>query len=346
MRLTWGRMIDKREALYYMLGWALGRGLLPVTDRPHGAAGILGDKYWKWADAYESELADQKKAAGRAKSKLPAGELEKHNVATAEARSHLLCAVIVLDLPSAQSCAAVERHARPKPVPPVVPSSYREPDLAAELAEAESEVEEADMVFEAGLLKAERLTTKLNKLVEPPTGRYLDEYLAGGRLEDLAKYKLMAAGATFPERERKRREAEVRRYLDAHRRYKAAELEVAEAEMASKRAVLKVAEARARCSRREEVRVIQAAHHERRLRDIDIASREAAYERSGASLARREMQLAELRVALEALEDEEAAREATPIGDPVAASSANVLEGVLVDGVEAGEEDGDDGMLL
>ena len=63
VRLTWGRLIDKREALYYLLGWALGRGLLPVTDRPDGAAGILGDKYWKWADAYKTELADQKKAS-------------------------------------------------------------------------------------------------------------------------------------------------------------------------------------------------------------------------------------------------------------------------------------------
>ena len=101
-------------------------------------------------------------------------------------------------------------------------------------------------------------------------------------------------------------------------------------QLASMGAGLKLKEARARWARREEVRVIQAAHHERRLREMKLASLKASYERSGASMARREIQLAELRVALEAAEAEEAAREATPVGIPVAASSANAVEGVLV----------------
>ena len=74
----------------------------------------------------------------------------------------------------------------------------------------------------------------------------------------------------------------------------------------------------------------QAAHHARRVREMALASQQAAYERGRESQARREIQLAELRVALEFAEAEEAAREAPPVGVPVAASSTDVTEGVLV----------------
>ena len=332
VRRSWGRKLDKREALYYLLGWALGRGLLPVgpADEKRSEAGEKGDKYWVWAGRYETELAAQKKQAGTKKSALTGDPvaLAVHLEAAARERLNILGALVKLELPSPQRCAAVERHARPKPMPPVVPSSYREPDLDAEMAEAEAEAEEAVVLTQAATLKTERMTSALARLDEPPAD--LPAYLAGGRLEDLTKYKLTAPGATFPERERKRREAEVRRYLDAHRKLKLATIEMKEAELASMAAGLKVKEVRARLARREEVRAIQADHHERRLREMHLASREAAYERSGASLRRREIQLAELRVALEAAEAEEAAREAAPVGVPVAASSANVVEGVLI----------------
>lgn len=332
VRRSWGRKLDKREALYYLIGWALGRGLLPIgpADEKRSEAGTKGDKYWLWAARYDTELAQQKKQAGGKKSGL-AGDvaaLAAHHEASSTERTNILRALVKLELPSPQRCAAVERHARPKPTPPIVPSSYREPDLDADLADAEAEEEEAGVLLEAATLKAARTTAALTRLDAPPAD--LPAYLAGGRLEDLAKYKLMAAGATFPERERKRREAEVQRYIDAHRRLKLATLEMKEAELASMRAGLKVKEARARWARREEVRVIQAAHHARRVREMDLASQQAAYERGRESQARREIQLAELRVALEFAEAEEAAREAPPVGVPVAASSTDVTEGVLV----------------
>ena len=348
IRSSWGRKVDKREALYYLLGWALGRGLLPVTDRPGGAAGELGDKFWVWATDYDKELAAQKKDVGRAKSRVAADKLDAFLADAAEARNNILRTVVDLGLPSPQSAAATARHARPKPEPPVVPSSYREPDFAAELAEAEGEAEEADVLLAAALLKGERLTAKLSQLDEPPAN--LAEYLAGGRLEDLTKYKLTQPGATFPERERKRREAEVRRYIDLDRRCKAASLEIAGAELESKRAALKVAEARARCSRREEVRVIHDMHHARRARQMHLNGLESRLASAKAAEARGLEEMAGLRVALAAAEAAEAVADAAPVGVPVAQSSATVVEGVLVDGPEpgdeAGEEDGDDGMLL
>ena len=327
VRLTWGRLVDKREALYYLLGWALGRGLLPVTDRPHGDAGILGDKYWKWADAYEIELADQKKAAGRLKSKLSAAELDKHNVDTADARNRLLRAVIVLDLPSPQRAAAVERHARPKPTPPIQPSSYREPDLAAELAEADAELNEAAIFHKVASLKAERTAKAADKTLStdppPPPGPLRDMYL-DGTMDKKYVAKVM------PVRERKRREAEVKQHDAVLHRTKEAQLAEMEAALEVERANLKGTEARARVAERERKEKLAAellaAANEKGLAQLRLERLEARMAEHAAREAGIEAQLAQLRVVTAAAE----AAEAPPVGVPVATSSMNVVQGELV----------------
>eukprot|EP00966_Prymnesium_polylepis_P295698 6829294-Prymnesium_polylepis.1 len=307
VRLTWGRLIDKREALYYLLGWALGRGLLPVTDRPHGNAGILGDKYWKWADTYESELADQKKAAGRVKSKLPAGEVEKHNISTSEARNRLLRAVIVLDLPSVQSCAAVKRHARPNPKAKpetIEPITYHEPDLNAVLAEAEAELSEASIYHQAASLKAERVTRSLAELLAvdppPPPGPLRDAFLVG--FEEKYSFGMKQ----MPRREEQRRAAAVRRLDDAQRRSTEAQLAEAEAHLAFRAAEVKATEARAQFTQRESMKNLAAVRLEsgrnRGLLRAREQSERRALEASDARVASMEAQLAQLRVSLAAAE--------------------------------------------
>ena len=327
VRSSWGRKVDKREALYYLLGWALGRGLLPVTDRPGGAAGELGDKFWVWATEYDKELAAQRKDVSREKSRVAANKLDAFLADAAEARSKILRTVVALGLPSRQSAAATSHHARPKPEPPVMPSSYREPDLAAELAEAEAELHEASIFHDAASSKAERATKAAEKALAadppPPPGPLREMYLAG---EMDAKYVAKA----MPERERKRREAEVKRHDAALRRMKETQIAEMEAALEFERANLHRKEARARVAERERKEKLAAellaAANDKGLAQLRLECLERRMAESAARQAGIEAQLAQVCVATAAAE----AAEAPPVGVPVATSSMNVVEGELV----------------
>jgi hypothetical protein len=353
VRSSWGRNVDKREALYYLLGWALGRGLLPVTERPGGTAGDLGDKFWVWASDFDKELATQKKDVSRQKSKVATELLETFLAEAAEVRKKLLRSVIELGLPSAQSVAATKRKAKeaalkPCAPAPIEPIACDEPDLTAELEEAMAELSEAEISFQAASLRAERLVRGLAEVLSgdppPPPGPLRDAYLVG------FEQKFQFGLKQMPQREVKRRQAAVRRLDDAHRRGKEGELTEAEAALAFEAAKLKAAEARARLEARTHKNAIavarlQAANERGLACAREAVARHMSVE-SDARVAGMEAQLAQLRVALAAAEAaEQGVAQGIEVGQEcleAAGSSEDVVQGVLAAG--AGVED--DRMLM
>ena len=333
MRRSWGRKLDKREALFYILGWALGRGLLPIgpADEKRGEAGEKGDKYWLWAGRYESELAAQKKRAGGQKSALKndAKALAAHLETAAKERTAILTARVELELPSAQRCAALERHARPKPEPPIRPIEWRDPllDLKEALEDAEAELHEKTVLQEAALLKAERMAKNLVKL-EPCTLEHLEmEFSLRTRLGELGYDEGRIKGGKVSERERKRRMADAHRYDEARQKERAAQREEAEAELAVVEARCKVACARRALEEKQRTRdaheAVFASSHRVRALELQLANAIAAK-------AAHDSRISELDAALEAAESDESDESEVPQGVPMAASSMNVVQGLLV----------------
>jgi hypothetical protein len=177
----------------------------------------------------------------------------------------------------------------------------------------------------------------------PPGGELRAAYLEGFEL----KYGF---GLKFPERERKRRAAEVRRFDAAQLASAEARLAEQEAWHAQEIAEHAVGRVRIAISKREEVSRRHAACHERRRREIELNLITMRLASARASEARCEQEAAATQVLLAAAEAAEAVAEAALVGAPVAQSPQPVVEGVLADGPgageEAGEEAGDDGMLI
>ena len=332
VRRSWGRKLDKREALFYLLGWALGRGLLPIgpADEKRGEAGDKGDRYWLWAGRYDSELAAQRKRASAQKSALKgdAKALAAHLEAAAKERTAILTAPVELELPSPQRCAAVERHARPKPEPPIRPIEWRDPllDLTEALADAEAELDEKTILHQAALLKAERMAKNLTKL-EPCTVESLEtEFCLRARLEELGYEEGRIRGGRVSERERQKRMADARRYDEARQRERAAQCEEAEAELAVVEARVRVAGARHALEEKQRTRDMHEAMFARahRVRALELQLASALADKAG-----HDSRLAKLDAALAAAESQLEA--AVPEGVPMAEGASGVVVGTLVD---------------
>ena len=115
-------------------------------------------------------------------------------------------------------------------------------------------------------------------------------------------------------------------------------------------AEIEVTRAQAACQRREHVRLQHEAHHARRAAELKQNNILARLASARAAEARCLEETRTLMVALAEAEAAEAVANAAPIGVPMAASSATVVQGVMVGEPTAGEDAGveadADGMLV